>query len=312
LNSYVLYLRNAIAGGQVTGSQLETLMADAKYKGAWAVAVQMRGVMRYLANTPAAWPIIKASTTACRIMAMSAIAMTEITANNAAATALGVQRQIFTASGTWTKPTTLLGLAVVCIGGGGGSGASTGGNASTSGGGGGAWEAGVIDASTVTTNVTVTVGPGGIGGTTGGASPSAGGTSSFGAFLSAVGGNPGVNNNSGSLAAATTGAAGGRFWPLLPLYALPWQPNLAKWATPCSVPGQGGTAQNANTPLYSADGLEIGRAGATQTGYCVGGQSATGNTPTANTGQGANGVTGSSTAMGRDGAAGAVYVYWMS
>ncbi|MNT87835.1 hypothetical protein D3C72_2283060 [compost metagenome] len=96
------------------------------------------------------------------------------------------------------------------------------------------------------------------------------------------------------------------------MYALPWQPTLAKWATPCNVPGQGGVVQNANTYLYSADGLEIGRAGASPSGYCIGGQSNTGSVPTANTGQGANGVTGSSTANGLTGATGLVVVYWMS
>lgn len=106
---------------------------------------------------------------------------------------LGVLKsvQVFTASGTWTKPAGVSQAIVTVIGGGGG-----GGNDLSGGGGGGGAQK--LITSGLGATETVTIGAAGAGG----ASGSAGGTSSFGAHCSATGGNGG----SGSTAA--TGGSG--------------------------------------------------------------------------------------------------------
>jgi hypothetical protein len=109
-------------------------------------------------------------------------------------------RQIFTASGTWTRPSGCRAIFVECLGGGAGGGGSyttTAGQTSpTSGGGAGTYCEKLITAPSA--SETVTVGAGGGGGaiaTIG----SNGGTSSFGAILSAPGG------GGGNTAAPSTG-----------------------------------------------------------------------------------------------------------
>ena len=91
-------------------------------------------------------------------------------------------------SATWTQTgkTDLKRIRVTCYGGGAGGGTSNGG-------GGGAGGVGVVtlEASAVTTNVTVTVGAGG-------AIDGTGGTSSFGTYITATGGSPGSNLNGGA------------------------------------------------------------------------------------------------------------------
>lgn len=127
---------------------------------------------------------------------------------------LGVKNQtvqIFTASGTWTKPAGCTAVLAEVIGGGGGSGgvaATIAGQISVSpGAGSGGYSRKLITAPGATE--TVTIGAGGAAGAAGNNNGSTGGTTSFGAHCSATGG---VHSNGGAATAAnanTTGGAGG-------------------------------------------------------------------------------------------------------
>lgn len=125
-----------------------------------------------------------------------------------AATAMPT-RQIFTASGTWTKPTGVRRVRVRVQGGGGGGGGAAGATSQVAlgvGGGAGGFAEHWLDVSAIS-SVAVTVGAGGAGNS--GADGSNGGTTSFGAHASASGGAGGSAGASGtSLLAFTGGAAG--------------------------------------------------------------------------------------------------------
>lgn len=115
---------------------------------------------------------------------------------------------VFTAGGTFTKPTGCRYVKVRLVGGGGGGavGFSTAAGQGTAGGGGGGggYAEETIPASSLTASTTVTVGSGGVGANP----PTAGGTTSFGAFLSATGGQPGVSS-SPATASVSDGGQGG-------------------------------------------------------------------------------------------------------
>lgn len=107
--------------------------------------------------------------------------------------------QVFTSSGTWTKPAGCTAIDVICLGGGGAGGGApaTGAGQSSGGAGGGAGALAIeYNITSASSTETVTVGAGGTG--VSGAGGNAGGNTTFGAFLTAGGGDGG-----GIIAAAT-------------------------------------------------------------------------------------------------------------
>lgn len=120
-------------------------------------------------------------------------------------------QQIFTSSGTYTRPPGVKAARVTVIGGGGGSGGvdgqGAGTAAATSGGAGGGAAIKFITRG-LGSSETVTIGAGGSGGTAGQNNGSAGGTSSFGSHCSATGGSGSTGNNGSSATAPTTTSGG--------------------------------------------------------------------------------------------------------
>ena len=95
--------------------------------------------------------------------------------------------QVFSTSGTWTKPTGINAVLVKLVGAGGGGGGSPVGYTGGGGGAGGYAESFITSA--LTTSVMVTIGIGGSGGSGSGLNSGGnGGTTSFGSYLSAIGG----------------------------------------------------------------------------------------------------------------------------
>lgn len=139
-------------------------------------------------------------------------------------------REVFTASGTWTKPAGALLVKAELISGGGG-GCSTGGASYTGGaGGGGGFIEEIFEATTLGATVSVTIGAGG------GVDVN-GGTSSFGSHLSVLGGAKGLGVNGGK-GGGFDGARGGLE------YGEP--DNTAKSSTWGGGGGAGGHATNNN------------------------------------------------------------------
>lgn len=138
---------------------------------------------------------------------------TGLTISGTTITASGgtVNRQVFDASGTWTKPSSGTVALIECWGGGG-----SGGRGSTSGGGGGGggYSYLLTPLSNLTATVTVTVGAGGASRTGSNQSGASGGNTTFGSYLTGYGGAGGASNQNpgggggGPASAGSGGTAG--------------------------------------------------------------------------------------------------------
>jgi hypothetical protein len=126
-----------------------------------------------------------------------------------------LQTLVYTSSGTFTKASYpgLKAIRIRAVGGGGGGGsaatASTGNHSAGGGGGGGGYAEKFVQAVSLATSETVTVGAGGSGGSGGGGVGSAGGSSWLGSFISANGGLGGQTFGNVALMVGALGGAGG-------------------------------------------------------------------------------------------------------
>jgi hypothetical protein len=191
----------------------------------------------------------------------------------------GVDVQLFTTSGTWTKPSGCRTVQIVCIGAGGGGGSGHASSSGGRGGGGGGGGGGITEltyrAVALPGSLTVTVGTGGTGGagvsaTTNGNPGTAGGTSSVSAsgitYASAAGGNFGAGgtNSGGAGGAALTinalwlGGAGGAGGA-----------GAAVGTTPSN--SQGAPGGGGGGGLSSGGTTHAGGSGATRVGIGAGG-----------------------------------------
>jgi hypothetical protein len=206
----------------------------------------------------------------------------------AANAAFRPQRQIFTASGSFTVPVGVTRVKVSCWGGGGGGGgAST--NGAGTGGSAGGFTTKVVTGLTPGATVTVTIGAGGAGGTSGGGNGGNGGTTSFGAHCSATGGS-GNLGGPGTVPSAPAGAAGAGAGGDLNLSGQP--PSLGVVIGSQYFGGQGGAA-----PFGGGSTHSLG----------TGGNANPGNFPG---GGGAAAASNSGSFSGGAGAAGLVIVEW--
>lgn len=185
--------------------------------------------------------------------------------------------QVFTSSGTWTRPTGCTHVIVEVLGGGGGGGGSASGSGVTGGGGGSGGRA-TERLSAPGATETVTVGAAGSAGAGTGGNGGAGGTSSFGSgpYLQATGGAGG--NGSGANGVPGTGGAGSGG-------DLNYTGEPGGWGLSAVHGGNGG-----NSPYGGGARGGINSGGDTGTGYGSGGSGAEENGSNQSGGAGAAGL----------------------
>lgn len=130
---------------------------------------------------------------------------------SAAAAASGgkaADQQVFTSSGTWTKPSGFgaKAHALIQAWGGGGGGSRAAGTTDLSGGGGGQYTELMILLSSLGSTETVTIGAGGAGRTASTGEGTAGGNTTFGSWLTAFGGGGGSQYGQGAIGGSPSGA----------------------------------------------------------------------------------------------------------
>lgn len=213
----------------------------------------------------------------------SASAVKKVKPNNLAVAGIsGMSVQVFTGSGTWTKPSGVKFVRAVCVGpGGGGGGCQSGSSGLAGGGGAGGYSEKTVDVTAIA-SVAVTIGSGGGGGNgatgaSGGAGSSA---TSFGAHCSAAAGSGGIGSastpNGGAGGAGSSGDVN-----------ISGQAGLKGGGTYVE-PGSGG-----NSPRgfgFGGRAVNTDTAGVAATGYGAGGGAARGGGGDYNGGGGASGI----------------------
>lgn len=298
------YIAALLLGGSISSANLETkLTTDDAFLGAWKALIKSGTVKALIANTTA-FSIIAGSSTA--FSSLLDIAGAQLAASDSATTAISndsnaiktvvtntaylnlwqnvsanktrlqarinasgskLKRQEFTSSGTWTAPGTPIVALSVCAVGGGGNGGNASAFGSGSGGSGAEVKTQSFTSGLPTSDVTVTIG-------------SASTSSSFGAFLSASGGNVGADGG-GTITGG--GLNSGTIYDSQIELAI-WQPNTASKQggsggysatspTPggsggAGLSGSGGVGGN-SSPGYGGSGVGSGGGG----GSAVGGSS---------------------------------------
>jgi hypothetical protein len=206
-----------------------------------------------------------------------------------------VDKQVFTASGTYT-PTSGMKYCIIEVVGGGGAGGGSSSAASSSfaasagGGGSGGYSVGTFTATTIGSSQTVTIGPGGTGASN--AVGGAGTASSVGALISANGGAGGLPSTASTLINVAIGGAGATV-PAGSFIKFPGNPGSPGFAL---VGGDGSASGMGGSSFFGGGAI----------GIDVDGTSAPGNSAVANTGSGGSGsalyaTTGANQAGGNGG-----------
>lgn len=200
----------------------------------------------------------------------SASAAKKVKPSNLSAGSIGaVSVQVFTGSGTWTKPTGVKFVRVICVGGGGGGGGAAF-DGIAGGGGGGGYAEKILDVTAISSRV-VTIGAAGAAGSSGGGAGGAGGDTSFGSDCIGKGGSGGVGRNSaGVKSGGAGGGAGTGDFSIVGESGFSGADQAATYI----LSGEGGDAANA----FGYGGKPIGPtgnvAGNVGTGYGAGGSGA--------------------------------------
>lgn len=190
----ILSVANTKISGNIISSQI-TSVANTQITGTLSVANGGTGSATLTANNV----VLGNGTSAVQVVAPGTTGNvltsdgTTWASTAPASTYIGGRGQVFTASGTFTVPTSVTAVKVTVIGGGGNGGSMTTSTLSAAGGGGGGTAIEFVTGLTPSGTVTVTVG-------------GVAGTSSFGAFCSATGGTSvAVNGNTGGAGGAGSG-----------------------------------------------------------------------------------------------------------